>query len=639
MGSAVDVELAYQLAYACTAAHHAPELLSRVRGGDASALYALQILQLGSPAAVARQPVIQTIAAAMVDAFARRTLGELRECLAIGLEALANAWLLAGDALGLREPPGHTELWLESVAPLIAAIDARTRDLLITPTPLAPELMGVIHDDVPPFFRHGDLRIPLVQLLCNVVAPWTLPTLAQLPRLTRVLVRFAAECGGPSSLALPGVDPSSMPTLRMSTAAILHRLAQSPVLRAAMWAELDALCVLTRTLLDAPADEPERSLLLLEVLYELGGKVGDKDCATARLLDVDAARVLAHLLAGPPLAFAAGANGTDTSSHGKALDILSALVAPAAPGADVRPNGHAVRRLWEGGVLVPVLMHVASASARHAAGAVCIVVKMLADVLSLMYYGSDPHTRQMMAAACSPSTPATPALVHALKLLAAHDDSRERARVLQPATAHALHQRQPAVARSQPLLCRTELALTADAGCMLRPMSAPSMLLGEQRKRMRTGAGCDAALPNSQAALARGAGSSKARQMRMMAWFREHLHVVLCSARLLGIPWPSAVILLDYEIADAHGNVPSFTVHSEQAMDALCAALGQWIPPNKADKLIAEMQDCLERRRMATRDYVACAYVSRFTRSVLLGCFMLQLNEIKRRGGELAMLV
>lgn len=145
--------------------------------------------------------------------------------------------------------------------------------------------------------------------------------------------------------------------------------------------------------------------------------------------------------------------------------------------------------------------------------------------------------------------------------------------------------------------------------------------------------------PQPRAFVAHPATSSKPKQARMMAWFREHLHVVLCRARVLGIPWHNAVILLDYQQADESGNVPSFNVYSETAMPLICTALGKWMPAGKADRMIAEMQGCLSRRRMATRDYVACAYVSRFKGSVLIGCFMLQLNEIKRRGGQLALLV
>jgi hypothetical protein len=124
-----------------------------------------------------------------------------------------------------------------------------------------------------------------------------------------------------------------------------------------------------------------------------------------------------------------------------------------------------------------------------------------------------------------------------------------------------------------------------------------------------------------------------------MAWFRENLPTVLQSARRLKIPHSHAIILLDFSVPGPNGIVPSFAIYSEHALPTMMTRITDWVPAGKMSAWFDQLRGCIDRRATAARDYLALVYVSRFEGSVLMGCFMLPLAEIEKRGGVLASLL
>jgi hypothetical protein len=138
------------------------------------------------------------------------------------------------------------------------------------------------------------------------------------------------------------------------------------------------------------------------------------------------------------------------------------------------------------------------------------------------------------------------------------------------------------------------------------------------RKRARDGPAC---VPVLDAATA-----LRQKQTSTMTWFRVNLHAVLANLRNLGVPHTQAVVLLDFAVES-----PSVAFHSEHSLAAIAHAAADWMPARKRAAWLVQLRECIERRKKAIPNYVAFVYVSRFQRSILIGCFMLPLVEINKR--------
>ncbi|KAJ1637806.1 hypothetical protein T492DRAFT_834220 [Pavlovales sp. CCMP2436] len=617
----VDEALANELAR--QGAQSPDVLLARVRTGDPTAMYALQLLQLWVPSLVPLELplelVVQTVCSVTLGHLRSRSpLREQRAMLFPALVVLANAWFEVESTSPTRL---HHSLWRDHLWPLLASVESRYDELLV-PHPPRMDIHG--RTDMHDAALREDGRVSLVQLLCNVISGWTLPSFEQLPSLTVRVVHFAAECGGPSDPPPgPSMNSEFMGTLRVRTMSILHCLAEAPSLRTAMWDASDSLFVLTRSLGDSPAEESNRTQLLLDLLYDIG--VSDSNY-TSRLLDLQILPALSLLLALPPIQSGAWSSRDHCrSTHTQALAMISALLQT--------PAG-SVRRLWKGGVFAPVLAHAASNKANDAESACFIVGQMVKDSQALCVYASDQSTVARMVALCNVQhSPIASTLQRALSVIA---DGAVRPTVCggEPQLAHAqythphAHPHAHVIAHPHPHVLVHPHAHpqsgydTAQMGCY-RSYEEPSSnqpLVKESGKRDRDGAPVRPAASN----MPQRNSATKAKQATMMAWFREHLNSVTNSARSLGIQHREAVVLLDYSTPDQSGQMPSFTVFSEQSMHNIVGTLCSWVPMGKGEKLVGELQRCLCRRKMAAREYVAYAYVSRFEGSVLVGCFMLR---------------
>lgn len=253
------------------------EILDGVRGGDADALCAMQMLLTSQPPSL--DPTESLVAAcgclckfaAVTAASAPAELQRARKLLMFGTNAVTNSCF----CLDLDRPSRALKsLYKDEIVPLLEQLELAAQAGL-----LGAEDGG-----------QTDLRVKLAMMVCNITPEWALHEFTRAPSVARAIVGLGADLAR-------GYHPRELPAQHASVchlhvATVVHRLVDVRELRDALWEDEDGVRGLCE--LQPLVGEPLAATLLLEGITQLC-----VDMRFVRLAGIGAPRMLAAVLSAP----------------------------------------------------------------------------------------------------------------------------------------------------------------------------------------------------------------------------------------------------------------------------------------------------------------------------------------------------